>query len=109
MVRIVRGSSPDADRRDSERIESDIAATLDVDGGGQPAQCLNLGRGGAEVRLGAGRSVDTGAAVILRLPGLPALRGEVVGGGNKCRIRFVFAHDEVPAELAAWVEQRVAA
>jgi methyl-accepting chemotaxis protein len=56
MVRIVRGSSPDADRRDSERIESDIAATLDVDGGGQPAQCLNLGRGGAEVRLGAGRS-----------------------------------------------------
>jgi methyl-accepting chemotaxis protein len=107
MVRIVRTSSAEANRRESERVGLDAPATLVVDGSELPATCLNLSLGGARVRVG--RTLAAGCGVVLRLAGLPELPGHVLDGGAEVSLRFDWEPDAAPVALRERLGQREAA
>jgi hypothetical protein len=107
MVRIVRTSSPAANRRKDERLRIDAAATLAVQGRMLPATCLDLSAGGA--RVGVAEPVGAGASVILRIPGLPDLAGHVLQGGMQFGVQFAFPSGSAPAELDDFLDRAVAA
>jgi methyl-accepting chemotaxis protein len=107
MVRIVRNSSAEANRREGERIVLDVPATLVANGNALPATCINLSRGGARVRVA--QTLEAGGNVILRLPGLPELAGQVLDGGEEVSLRFGWEPDAVPVALCEWLGQRAAA
>ena len=107
MVRIVRISSAEANRRKDERVDSNTPATLVVDGSMLPATCINLSLSGARVRVD--RMLDPGCSVTLRLAGLPDLPGKVLNGGEEAGLRFEWDADSAPAELHAWLGRQAAA
>jgi hypothetical protein len=107
MVRIVRTSSAEANRREGERVGLDAPATLVVDGSELSATCLNLSRGGARVRVE--RALAAGCGVVLRLPGLPELPGHVLDGGEEVSLRFGWEPDAAPVALRERLGQREAA
>jgi methyl-accepting chemotaxis protein len=107
MVRIVRTSSAAADRRRDQRISLNTPAILEVHGSGLPATCLDLGPGGARVRVA--QTLAAGCSVILRLPGLPEMPGQVLDGGEEVSLRFGWELDAAPVELREWVGRRAAA
>jgi methyl-accepting chemotaxis protein len=107
MVRIVRQSSDATNRREDDRVEVDIAATLVINGSTLAARCLNLGPGGA--RLRAEQVLSAAAGVTLHLAGLPELTGEIINAGHDVSLRFPWSADAAPAELRAWLVQRQAA
>jgi methyl-accepting chemotaxis protein len=97
MVRIVRTSSPAADRRQDARVKIDTPATLEVNGRETQATCIDLSHGGA--RVGLMQPLPAGLPVVLHLAGLPALPGEVVRGGTEAGIRFAWDPDAAPPAL----------
>jgi methyl-accepting chemotaxis protein len=107
MIRIVRHSSDAVTRRDDERIDVELPATLMVNGAAVPVVCLNISRGG--VRLKAEQELPDGARGTLRLSGLPDLPGALLTGGHEVGMRFEWEADDAPAELHAWLEQKTAA
>ena len=107
MVRIVRTSSDAADRRQSERVPIEGPATLVLDGRGLPATCVDLSLGGARVRVD--ELLENGAKVVLRLPNLPDLPGELRKGGDDVRMRFAWEPDDAPVALRRLMEQSAAA
>jgi hypothetical protein len=107
MVRIVRTSSDAANRRRDDRIKLDGPATLLAEGSALPATCIDLGRGGARVRVA--QALATGSRVVLRLPGLPDLPGQLLDGGEEVRIRFGWELEDAPEALRDWVGRRAAA
>jgi methyl-accepting chemotaxis protein len=107
MVRIVRTSSNEANRRSDPRIGIDAQATLLVDGRRLPVTCVDLSRGGARVR--AETELAVGASVVLVLPGLPELPGRIVTSGQDTRVQFDWAPDAAPAALRERVDQLAAA
>jgi methyl-accepting chemotaxis protein len=107
MIRIVRHSSDAANRRDDERINVDLPATLILNGAGVPVVCVNISHGGA--RLKADQELPDGARGTLLLPGLPELPGTLLKGGHEVGMRFEWDAGDAPAELHAWLEQKTAA
>jgi hypothetical protein len=107
MVRIVRISSAEANRRKDERVDTNTPATLVVDGSTLPATCINLSLSGARVRVE--RMLDPECSVILRLTGLPDLPAKVLNGGEEAGLRFDWDADAAPAELQAWLGRQAAA
>jgi methyl-accepting chemotaxis protein len=107
MVKIVRTSSDAANRRASPRFELNAPAFLIVGGRQLDANCADLSAGGARVELQ--QPVDPGAAVVLRLPGLPDLPGRIVLGGLATGLRFDWPAPDAPPELRARLSQLEAA
>jgi methyl-accepting chemotaxis protein len=107
MVRIVRTLSSAAERRNDGRIDLDTEVTLVVNGREHSAMCVNLGRGGARVR--ADDALAKGDSVILRLPGLPELPGQVLSDGEEASLQFGWEPDHAPTELCEWLGHRAAA
>jgi methyl-accepting chemotaxis protein len=107
VVRIVRTSSIEADRREDERVTIDVPAMLILDGREVPATCLNLSRGGARVR--SQEPLTEGCSVTLRLPGLPELPAQVLQGGMEGGLRFTWEPEDAPAELCKRIDQLAAA
>jgi hypothetical protein len=107
MVRIVRTSSVEVNRRDDARVEVNMAATISLNGRDVPGTCINLSRGGARLRVA--QTLAEGCDIILRLPGLPDLPGRVVKVGEETGISFAWDPSAAPAALTGWLEQRAAA
>ncbi|WP_029007066.1 methyl-accepting chemotaxis protein [Azospirillum halopraeferens] len=68
LVRVVRTSTTDADRRRQPRIAADESCVLSVGGRPRPGRALNLSRGGA-LLTGVGEDVRAGDRGTLRLDG----------------------------------------
>ena len=107
MVRIVRTLSSAAERRHDGRVELDTAVTLVVNGREQSAMCVSLSRGGARVRTD--QALAMGDSVILRLPGLPELPGQMLSAGEEASLQFGWEPDAAPTALCEWLGQRAAA
>jgi methyl-accepting chemotaxis protein len=107
MVRIVRTSSDEVNRRDDERISLDAPAVLLVNGRDLQGTCIDLSRGGARVR--SSQPVTANTDIILRLPGLPQMPGKVLHDGEEFGVRFNWHDDEAPVELCEWLDKRSAA
>jgi methyl-accepting chemotaxis protein len=107
MVRIVRTSSSEANRRDAKRVQLSLPATLVANGRELPATCVNLSHGGARVRVE--QALPACDRVILRLPGLPELPGQMLDGGEEFSLQFGWDAETAPPELRAWLGQRAAA
>jgi methyl-accepting chemotaxis protein len=106
MVRIVRTSSEEANRREDERVPVNMPAVLVMGGRDVPVTCLNLARGGA--RLNAGQDLVAGTDVVLRLAGLPDLPGKVLLSGLEVGICFAWAAEDAPPGLQDWLLRKVA-
>jgi hypothetical protein len=107
MVRIVRGSSADVNRRDDELVTINVPAQLVLNGRELPAMCLNLSPGEARVRVN--QTLVAGCDVILRMPGLTDLPGQVTHGGEEVGVIFPWKSDAAPAVLHKWLAHRAAA
>jgi methyl-accepting chemotaxis protein len=107
MVRIVRTSSDSANRREGDRVSVNIPATLMLNGRELRGVCLDLSRGGTRVRMT--ETLTTGCSMIMRLPGLPELPGQVLEGGEEVSLRCAWDPDSAPAALEEMVCQLAAA
>jgi hypothetical protein len=107
MVRILRNSSSEVNRREHQRIGLNMPAVLVLNGLDLPGTCVNLSHNGARVRVA--RRLEAGYDVILRLPGLPEMPGRVLQDGEEVGIRFGWEGDAAPPALTTWLEQRPAA
>jgi len=107
MVRIVRASSDAANRRHDPRVTVNASATLLVDGRSLPATCVDLARGGARVRTS--ETVAAGCSLVLRLPGLQDLPGQVLDGGREFSMRFAWEPAAAPAALRDLLNRQAAA
>jgi hypothetical protein len=107
MIRIVRTSSEAANRREDERVTLNLPVTLVLNGSPLPAICLDLSPGGARVR--SEQSLSAGAAVTLRLGGLPDLSGTILRNGPEASIRFAWDGAAAPQVLAEWIRAKRAA
>jgi methyl-accepting chemotaxis protein len=107
MVRIVRTSSEAMNRRRDTRIGFAEPGTLVLDGRALPVICVDISAGGARFR--AQEAVAEGRSVVLRLPGLPELPGQVIRGGELVSLRFDWEPDAAPMELQDRVRQLLAA
>jgi methyl-accepting chemotaxis protein len=107
MVRITRTSSTATDRRRLERVLLEVPASLIVDGQAREGMCLDLGLGGARVRVA--EPVDERSGVSLRLAGMPELPAEIVKGGEMVSLNFSFEPDDAPPELSERLRQLAAA
>ncbi len=107
MVRIVRTSSDAANRRQDERVTINLPATLVLNGNLHPAVCLDLGLGGARVQ--SDQRLAAGTTVILRLGGLPDLKGTILRDGQEASIRFAWESAAAPQALVEWIRGKRAA
>ncbi len=107
MIRITRTSSDAADRRRHERLLLEEPASLIVDGQIREGICLDLGLGGARVRVA--EPVDEQTGVSLRLRGMPELTGDIVTGGEMVSMHFNFEPEDAPPELSERLRQLAAA
>jgi methyl-accepting chemotaxis protein len=107
MVRIVRTSSDAANRREEERVSINLPATLVLSGNPLPVMCLDLSFGGARVQ--SDQPLAAGAAVTLRLGGLPDLNGTILRDGQEASIRFPWESAAAPPALVEWIRGKRAA
>ena len=107
MVRILRNSSSEVNRREHQRTELNMPAVLVLNGLDLPATCINLSYNGARVRVA--RRLEAGCDVILRLPGLPKISGQVLHDGEEVGIIFGWEKNSAPPALTMLLEQRSAA
>jgi methyl-accepting chemotaxis protein len=107
MVRIVRTSSDAANRREEERVSINLPATLVLNGNPLPVMCLDLSFGGARVQ--SDQPLAAGAAVALRLGGLPDLSGTILRDGQEASIRFPWDSAAAPQALVEWIRGKRAA
>jgi methyl-accepting chemotaxis protein len=107
MVRIVRTSSDAANRREHDRVSINLPATLVLSGNPLPVICLDLSFGGARVQ--SDQQLAAGAAVILRLGGLPDLSGTILRDGQEASIRFPWDAAAAPPALIEWIRGKRAA
>ena len=107
MVRIVRTSSDAANRREDERVSINLPATLVLNGNPVPAICLDLSFGGSRVQ--SDQRLTAGAAVTLRLGGMPDLNGTILRDGQEASIRFPWDSDAAPQALVEWIRGKRAA
>jgi methyl-accepting chemotaxis protein len=107
MVRIVRSSSEEVDRRADGRIPVDLVATLVVAGRRLSATCVDLSRGGARVHVE--EALQAGDRVILSLPGLPDLPSQVLTDKPETGLRFDWQPEDAPGALVSWLDMKMAA
>ena len=107
MVRIVRTSTVEVNRREAERVVLDTPAVLVLDGRDLAVTCIDLSLGGARVR--ATETLAAGCGVILRVPGLPDMAGQVIKGGEEAGLIFAWKPDEAPTALRELLVRRAAA
>ena len=107
MVRIVRTSSEATNRREDERVEVNMPATLVLNGTTRSVTCLNISLGGA--RLCAEQNLAAGTNVVLRLPHLPDLSGRILETGEETSLQFAWEPDAAPVELRDWISRKAAA
>jgi methyl-accepting chemotaxis protein len=87
LVRLVRESTEEVDRRRHPRLEAGLDATIETGGGRHRVRLVNLSAGGAA--LEGAPALPAGALLRLALPGCPALAGTVVAStGEALRLRF---------------------
>jgi len=97
VVKAMRTSSRDVNRRQNERFEVNWRGTLVVGGASMPVELRDVSVGGARL-LVAGDVRQTGDGV-LRLADYPReLRVRVVNHSSELHVNFV----QTPEELAAW-------
>ena len=97
MVRIVRTSSDAANRRSAARIGYNAPAQIIVRGEAVAATCLDISHGGAGLLVE--QSLQDGAAVSLRLPGLPDLPGRIQRNGSTVGVKFAWEPEQAPQAL----------
>jgi methyl-accepting chemotaxis protein len=107
MVRIVRTSSAEVNRREGDRVSLNAPAVLVLNGRDVPATCMDLSHGGARVRVA--ETLTAGCDVVLRMPGLPDMAGQVIHGGEEIGMIFAWNPEAAPAALSEWLVQRAAA
>lgn len=108
MVRIVRTSSDAANRRGGERVSMQVSGSLLVGSRAVAATCLDLGLGGARLRVA--ETLVAGDRANLRLPSLPDLPGQILDREeDEVRFRFDWESAEAPPPLREWVGQLAAA
>jgi methyl-accepting chemotaxis protein len=107
MTRIVRTSSDAANRRSEKRVPVNLPVTLVMNDGALRAKCLDLSRVGARVL--AEQLLTSGAGVILRLPGLPDLTGQILHGGLEASVSFTWTGEAAPPRLCDWIDAKAAA
>ena len=118
VVRVVRTSSAEADRREDPRLMCSLPGMLAVGNQSVAVTCHDLSSGGARIAGADGMAV--GAQGVLRLPGLPELPGRIVrvadpgagahvAGPQSVGMQFDWHHDDAPPALRTFLGQAAAA
>jgi methyl-accepting chemotaxis protein len=107
MVRVVRTSSDAANRRTDKRYGVMQPASIVRDGREAAVTCVNISAGGA--RIHTEEPLVGGTRLVLRLPGLPELPGEVLKGGKDVSLRFIWPGNEPSPALLDRLRQLEAA
>jgi len=101
LVRIVRTSTDDVDRREAPRMAMSMPVTVDLRGESHAATLVDLSAGGAAV-TGVAHGAAPGMPIALRLEG-QLMAGQVVEVTDDGRVRIVF--QALPGAAKAVIER----
>jgi methyl-accepting chemotaxis protein len=106
VVRVVRTSTREVDRRTSERVAMDVSCRLTAGGQTSPARVVDLSEGGASVS--GGPALSAGGLGSLNIDGFGASLPFVVKGNDRGLLHLAFALDHATAAAFRGVPQRLA-
>ena len=104
LVRIVRNSSEDTDRRNAARYEVDITATIEAAGGRTTAKVLDISEGGVRITSVPGLAIN--AIGKIHIDGMSRPLAFIVRGGTAETASLeVQAEGELRQQYLAWLSR----
>lgn len=104
LVRVVRNSSEDTDRRTSARYEVDVAATIEAAGGRAMSRILDISEGGARITCVPGLAINSVGKI--HIDGMTRPLAFIVRGGTaKTASLEVQAEGELREQYLAWLSR----
>lgn len=104
LVRIVRNSSEDTDRRNAARYDVDITATIEAAGGSASTKVLDISEGGVRIARIPGLAVNSVGKIRIDRT-LPPLAFIVRGGTAETASLEVTAEGELREQYLAWLSR----
>ena len=104
LVRIVRNSSEDTDRRNAARYDVDITATIEAAGGRATTKVLDISEGGVRIARVPGLAVNSVGKIHIDRT-LPPLAFIVRGGTAETASLEVQAEGELRQQYLAWLSR----